>query len=258
MCIRDSNNTFGQCDSYEDYTNQFADVTEGQSYSVNVSLGDCFNYNFPSGGFVYIDWNIDGDFLDPGEEIGAIPFGDTLANLNVSIPFTVPSNGIYGATRMRVMTQFSSLSNITGMSSCDIGVYDPSTSSYNEPWYGATEDYSIVINGTTILATYLWSNGDTTNNIDSLSAGLYSVIITNDNGCIISDSVNISEPNQINISYSSSNVTTCQGNNGSIDISITGGTPPYNFLWSNSDTTEDISNLLSGICLLYTSDAADE
>ena len=148
---------------------------------------------------------------------------------------------------MRVMTQFSSLSNITGMSSCDIGVYDPSTSSYNEPWYGATEDYSIVINGTTILATYLWSNGDTTNNIDSLSAGLYSVVITNDNGCVISDSVNISEPNQINISYSSVNVTTCQGNNGSIDISITGGTPPYNFLWSNSDTTEDISNLLSGI-----------
>ena len=242
-----NNNTYGQCDSYEDYTNQFADVTEGQSYSVNVSLGDCFNYNFPSGGFVYIDWNIDGDFLDPGEEIGAIPFGDTLANLSVNIPFTVPSNGIYGATRMRVMTQFSSLSNITGMSSCDIGIYDPSTSSYNEPWYGATEDYSIVINGTTILATYLWSNGDTTNNIDSLSAGLYSVVITNDNGCIISDSVNISEPNQINISYSSSNVTTCQGNNGSIDISITGGTPPYNFLWSNSDTTEDISNLFSGI-----------
>ena len=57
-----------------------ADVTEGQSYSVSISLGDCDGYNFPSGGYVYIDWNIDGDFLDPGEEIGSIPFGDTLAN----------------------------------------------------------------------------------------------------------------------------------------------------------------------------------
>ena len=65
-----NNNTSGQCDSYEDYTNMFADVTEGQSYSVTVSLGDCDGYNFPSGGYVYIDWNMDGDFLDPGEEIG--------------------------------------------------------------------------------------------------------------------------------------------------------------------------------------------
>ena len=108
------------------------------------------------------------------------------------------------------MSQFSSLSNVSGMTSCDIGVFNPSTSSYNEPWYGATEDYSIVINGTTILATYLWSNGSTSDSISNLSTGLYSVTITNDNGCVITDSVLISEPNPISISYSSNNVTTCQ------------------------------------------------
>ena len=250
-----NNNTSGQCDSYEDYTNLFADVTEGQSYSVTVSLGDCDGYNFPSGGYVYIDWNIDGDFLDPGEEIGIIPFGDTLANASVNIPFTVPNLGIYGATRMRVMSQFSSLSNVSGMTSCDIGVYNPSTSSYTEPWYGATEDYSIVINGTTILATYLWSNGSISDSISNLSTGLYTVTITNDNGCVITDSVLISEPNPISISYSSNNVTTCQGSNGSIDMTVTGGTGPYNFLWSNSDTTEDISNLTSGVYSVYITDS---
>ena len=83
--------------------------------------------------------------------------------------------------------------------------------------------------------------------ISNLSTGLYTVTITNDNGCVITDSVLISEPNPISISYSSNNVTTCQGNNGSIDMTVTGGTRPYNFLWSNSDTTEDISNLTSGI-----------
>ena len=85
-----NNNTSGQCDAYEDYTNLFADLTQGQSYTVFVSLGDCDGYNFPSGGYVYIDWNVDGDFLDPGEEIGIITFGDTVANSLVNIPFTVP------------------------------------------------------------------------------------------------------------------------------------------------------------------------
>jgi hypothetical protein len=87
------------------------------------------------------------------------------------------------------MSQFSSQSNILNMTACDQGIYSPSTSSYNEPWYGATEDYSIVINGTSILASYLWSTGDTTDTINNLSPGFYSVVITNNNGCVISDSV---------------------------------------------------------------------
>ena len=250
-----NNNTAGLCDSYQDYTSQYADLTEGQTYSVTVSLGDCDGYNFPSGGYVYIDWNIDGDFSDPGEEIGSIPFGDTLANLSVSIPFSVPTTGLYGATRMRVMSQFSSSSNITSMSECDQGIYSPSTTTYTEPWYGATEDYSIVINGTSIQASYLWSSGQITDSISNLNAGNYSVSITNDNGCVISDSVIITEPNTIGISYTFNDVSTCQGSDGDIDITITGGTAPYSFLWNNSDTTEDISNLSSGIYLLNITDS---
>ena len=249
-----SNNTSGICDNYEDYTSQFADLTQGQSYSVTVSLGDCDGFNFPSGGYIYIDWNIDGDFLDPGEEIGSIPFGDTIANASVTTSFTVPSSSFFGATRMRVMSQFSSQSNILNMTACDQGIYSPSTSSYNEPWYGSTEDYSIVINGTSILASFLWSTGDTTDTINNLSPGVYSVIITNDNGCVISDSVLISQPNPINISYSSNNVSTCLGNDGSIDITLTGGNAPYTYFWSNSDTTQDLSNLSSGLYSLNITD----
>ncbi len=249
-----NNNTSGLCDDYEDYTSQFADLTQGQSYSVTVSLGDCDGFNFPSGGYVYIDWNIDGDFLDPGEEIGSIPFGDTIANASVTLSFTVPSSSFFGATRMRVMSQFSSQSNILNMTACDQGIYSPSTSSYNEPWYGATEDYSIVINGTSILASYLWSTGDTTDTINNLSPGVYSVVITNNNGCVISDSVLIDQPNPINISYSSNNVSTCLGNDGSIDITVTGGNTPYTYFWSNSDTIQDISNLSSGIYSLNITD----
>ena len=49
-------------------------LQKDRSYSINVTLGDCSN-NYSSGGKVYIDWNIDGDFNDPGEEVGIIPYG---------------------------------------------------------------------------------------------------------------------------------------------------------------------------------------
>ena len=49
-----NNNTSGLCDSYEDYTSQYADLTQGQSYTLYVSTGDCNGFNFPSGtGFNY-------------------------------------------------------------------------------------------------------------------------------------------------------------------------------------------------------------
>ena len=36
----------------------------------------------------------------------------------------------------------------------------------------------------------------------------------------------------------------CNGNaTGSIDITISGGTSSYSFLWSNGNTTEDLSNV---------------
>ena len=186
-----NNNTSGICDQYEDYTNLYADVTEGQSYTIDVDLGDCSNNNFSSGGKVYVDWNIDGDFNDPGEEVGIIAYG---ISSSASIPITVPFSGVYGATRMRVISQYQMSSNTNSISSCDAGIWAPS---YIEPWFGATEDYSIVISASNITATYNWSNGLISDSVSGLSAGNYSVDITNENGCMITNYITITEPSII-------------------------------------------------------------
>ena len=243
-----NNNTSGLCDLYEDYTTQYADITEGQTYTIDVTLGDCSGFSFSSGGKVYIDWNIDGDFLDPGEEIGTIPYG---TNSNAAITFTVPNNGPFGVTRIRVVSQFLTSQTTNSITPCQVGLFNPPN--YSEPWYGATEDYSIVVHSTTISATVLWSNGQTNDSINNLSPGSYTVDITNDNGCVISDSITINEPQLLFSNYSTEDVSCFGGNNGFATINIFGGIPDYNinFLGNNQQLVNGINIFNTDTILSY-------
>jgi len=219
------NNTSTACDQYENYTTtHFADLTEGQSYSIDVDLGVCNSgnvNNYPSGAKVFIDWNIDGDFTDLGEEVGNIPNGIAVS---ASLAITVPFTGAYGPTRMRIVSQYQSIGSTTPITSCDAGTWAPT---YTEPWFGATEDYSIILNNTSITATYLWSNLATTDSIYNLNAGSYSVNITDGNGCTITDSITITEPPAISVIPIISDINCFNGNDGAIELNITGGIPDY-------------------------------
>lgn len=91
--------------------------------------------------------------------------------------------------------------------------------------------------------TYVWSNGVGTSTISGLCAGSYTVTATQCDGCSVIDSIEIAEPSEIVISISSTPDT---GNtNGTAALNVTGGNPPYSFLWSTNDTSPQISNLTS-------------
>ncbi len=216
-----SNNTLGQCDSYEDYTLQYTTLTPGNTYTVDVDLGTCTPglYSIDSVK-VFIDWNIDGDFTDVGETIGS--FGGQ-SPASYSITFLTPSIA-YGPTRMRVVSQYSSFGPV---SSCDVGTWAPT---YNPPWYGATEDYSIVISGSA-PATFLWNTGDTTSTITNLSAGIYYCEVTDTNNCIATDTVTIVEPSIISTTENITNVSCNGGSDGFASLNINGGSPGYTQDW---------------------------
>ena len=122
-----------------------------------------------------------------------------------------------------------------------------SVSSINVTCNGANNGSASAILGGSPPYNYIWSNGDTTQTISSLSPGLYSVSVMDSTGCSLSDSILITEPDLLIIDSAVINNLVCFGaNNGSIDISVVGGTPSYSYSWSTGDTSEDISSLIAG------------
>ena len=212
-------------DTYEDYTSMYASLSPNQTYNLDIVLNNISNIpNYQSGAKAYIDWNVDGDFDDAGEEIGIIN-SDTLPSLN-TLSFTVPNTYTNYVTRLRIVSQLNEDSLI---GPCDFGPSNFST------FYGATEDYSLVINATP-PTTYLWSNGATTSTINNLSIGTYSCVTTDASGCLSSDSIVINEPSAITYSVSVGTIL-CNGDQTSATVTINGGTPPYTTNWGASNPT---------------------
>lgn len=116
---------------------------------------------------------------------------------------------------------------------------------------------TLQVSGGTAPYTFLWSNGDTTQDISGLVTGTYIVNITDANGCSATNMLTITQP-QAALSaslYGMINVSCNGGNNGNIDVTISGGTLPYTFVWNNGETTEDISNLVAGTYTVTVTDA---
>ena len=94
--------------------------------------------------------------------------------------------------------------------------------------------------------TYVWNTGATSGSLSNLSAGTYSVTITNSNGCTASASTTISSSTvNINVTFNTTNAN-CGSSNGSATATVNGGTSPYTYNWSNGGTTAGISNVPAG------------
>ena len=79
-----------------------------------------------------------------------------------------------------------------------------------------------------------------------MGGGNYLVTITDNGGCVNTNTFTIQSPNAFSLSSTIENQT-CDGtNDGSIDVMVTGGTPPFSYSWNNGATTEDLTNIAPG------------
>ncbi len=110
------------------------------------------------------------------------------------------------------------------------------------------EDGSITVSLTGAVGSpvFSWDNGVFTPfNLD-LSAGTYCLTVTDDNECEAEACYTITQPSAIILATDSEDIPCGSMDVGVIDLTASGGTSPYTFLWSEGSTTEDIDELAPG------------
>jgi len=122
--------------------------------------------------------------------------------------------------------------------------------------------------GGTYPYTHIWNDGDTAFVRENLNAGTYQLNITDLQGCEDSITIQVDEPLPLVLSSIVTNNGCYNGQSGSIDLAVTGGTASYSYLWNNATFNEDLTNVGAGVyhvtvtdahlCIAYLSDSISE
>lgn len=104
----------------------------------------------------------------------------------------------------------------------------------------------VAITGGTPPFTYSWENGESSTLISGLVAADYQVTILDANGCMVVDTLSVTQPPEFASSITQTNVSCYAGNDGQAVIMSSGGTPPYQYLWNTGDVQSQLSNVPSG------------
>jgi len=118
-----------------------------------------------------------------------------------------------------------------------------------------------LVNGGTPGYTYSWTPSSQTNSIlTNVGAGTFTCVITDNNGCVTSSSVSLTQPQQLIINTNTVVPILCNGgSNGLINTNITGGTPFYTINWTSATTVtppanQVVTNLVAGTYTILVTD----
>ncbi|MBI2729439.1 MAG: T9SS type A sorting domain-containing protein [Sphingobacteriales bacterium] len=177
---------------------------------------------------------------------------NNLCNGNTAGTATVTPAGIYSVT-------VTDANGCTASSSYEVtqpSLLTANASGSDVSCFGGSNGTATVLAGGGITVySYLWSNGATTSSISNLSAGIYSVTVTDANGCTASSSYEVTEPAQLTASAGGTNVSCFNNSNGTASVNAVGGTAPYSYSWSNGSSSQNISNLAAGVYTVTVKDA---
>ncbi len=103
--------------------------------------------------------------------------------------------------------------------------------------------------------TYLWSNGNTQPDNCDLPPGMFTLTITDCNGCMLTSSTEIQDTIFMALQFSTTCATPGQ-DDGNIGLTVLGGVAPYMYDWSNGFTTQNLDGIAAGEYSVTVTDAA--
>lgn len=178
--------------------------------------------------------------VDAGISGGSAPYGTIWDNGSVTEDLNDVPAGIYV---LAVMDANGCTATATAIVAGSPGVQ--ATATVDIPLCHTSNEGALDLSVLTGLApwTYLWNNGETSEDLSGLAAGEYSVTVTDANGCAWDSVITVAAPDAITadtvLSHFANghNISTWNGSNGSIELSPSGGTPPYTYAWNDGAST---------------------
>ncbi|MBN2665235.1 MAG: SprB repeat-containing protein [Bacteroidales bacterium] len=121
----------------------------------------------------------------------------------------------------------------------------------------ATGMINVTVTGGTAPFTFIWSNGADTEDLANVPAGEYSVTIYDAAQCQFTlDEIMVLQPaSGVSATKEVTHISSFGASDGAIDVTVSGGTAPYTYLWSTGATSQDLSNLGPGTYSVEITDA---
>jgi hypothetical protein len=164
------------------------------------------------------------------------------SNGGTAATLTGLAGGTYSVTATKdgcTATASTTVNNAASSLAINVDANNPSTC-------GASNGSATVsATGASGAVTYAWSNSTTGATATGLAAGLFFVTATDGAGCTASTTVIIEGLGSPSAAIAATH-TSCGNNNGAANLTVTGGTAPLTFAWSNSAASEDLSDLAAG------------
>ncbi|MCP3933635.1 MAG: T9SS type A sorting domain-containing protein [Bacteroidetes bacterium] len=104
--------------------------------------------------------------------------------------------------------------------------------------------------------SFLWNDSFSDSLLSDLSAGLYQLELTDANGCTEQREILLESPDSLSLLAKVTHASSAETADGTIQIAeITGGTPPYSYLWNTGADTPNLDNLEPGTYMLTLKDS---
>ena len=234
-----SNMTYTACNAAT-FTVTPTDVTNG-----TVPDGTTYSWSAP---------DVTGGVTGGATGSGAASIGGTLTN-----PTTSTQTAIYTVTPVKGSCTGSTFTVTVSVNPPIVPTATPTDASCNG---GSTGSINLSVSGGTPAYTYNWGSGITTQNRTGLTAGSYSVTVTDSKGCTATTSPSVGQPTAISITPAITNVVCNGGTTGAISLTVSGGspfdpggTPYYTYLWNDGSASKNRTGLIAGTYSVTVTDA---